>query len=154
MARKIPENERNHRDIVGFPRYPPIFSQDAYLLKLTDAVAAAPGSRPTSHEPSLPRFSPALLISCSPVFRLSSFIIRHSLPVPMLSVGVLHSPKDSAVRRPQDRQVQARKHGGAGRYKWCRIAMSFPPRIVVRGGNPISLVSILLRLRPQLLIKL
>ena len=35
-----------------------------------------------------------------------------------------------------------------------RIAMSFPPRIVVRGGSPISLVSTLLRLRPELLIKL
>ncbi len=43
---------------------------------------------------------------------------------------------------------------GAGRYTWCRIAMSFPPRITVRGGNLINLVSTLLRLRPQLLIKL
>ena len=73
---------------------------------------------------------------------------------------------DALRRSPQARQVQAGKHGGAGKYKWCKIAMSFPPRIVVRGGNPIllcevaryvarvSLVSILLRLRPKLLIKL
>jgi hypothetical protein len=32
--------------------------------------------------------------------------------------------------------------------------ISFPPRIAVRGGNPISLVPTLLRLQPQLLIKL
>ena len=85
------------------------------------------------------------------------------------------SPLGDAFRRsPQDRQVQERKHGGAGRYKWRKIAMSFPPRIPasrcgvnsVRGGNLIllcevaryvarvSLVSTLLRLRPELLIKL
>ncbi len=72
------------------------------------------------------------------------------------------SPLGDALRRsPQDRQVQARrhrvqagKHRGAGRYKWRRITMSFPPRTVVRGVNPISLVSTSLRLRPKLLIKL
>ncbi len=79
-------------------------------------------------------------------YLLYLFGILYSLPVPMLAGGLLHSP--------QDRQAQAGKHGGAGRYKWRKIAMSFPPRIVVRGVNRVSLVSILLRLRPKLLIKL
>jgi hypothetical protein len=86
-------------------------------------------------------------------YLLYLFGILYSLPVPMLAGGLLHSPKDRHLCL-RYRQVQAGKHGGAGRYKWRRIAISFPPRIVVRGGNPISFVSILLRLRPELLIKL
>ncbi len=92
---------------------------------------------------------------------------------PLVRLGTPYGG-DALRRSPQDRQLQARKHGGAGRYKWRKIAMSLPPRIPasrcgvnsVRGVNPIllcevaryvarvSLVSMLLRLRPELLIKL
>ncbi len=83
-----------------------------------------------------------------------SLLVRLGTPTWGTSYGGVPRTDTCACVTGRCRQVQARKHGGAGGYKWCKIAMSFPPRTVVRGGNPVNLVSTLLRLRPQLLIKL
>ena len=98
----------------------------------------------------------AHIFFCNKSIRFTSFLSIHlfwpncaRVPGKLFFASGLYSGSD---KKPETclryRQVQARKHRSAGRRKWHKIAMSFPPRTVVRGGNPISLVSTLLRLRP------